>query len=32
MFDKTYYISSHDSLGIYPGTPRNLLLSTTYQF
>jgi iron complex outermembrane receptor protein len=32
LADKIYYISSHDSLGIYPGAPRNAVLSASYQW
>lgn len=32
LFDKTYYVSAHDTLGTYPGAPRGVMLSSSYQF
>lgn len=32
LFDKTYYISAHSSLGIYPGAPRAATLTAGYAF
>jgi iron complex outermembrane receptor protein len=32
LLDRRYYISSHDTLGIYPGAPREARLSLAYQY
>lgn len=32
LLDKRYYVSSHDTLGIYPGAPFELKLSLGYQY